>query len=84
MPFSKVLGFFFQTVLQENTSFFRDVATSSLILGEGLRNCFGLAELLLLSLKFYITMHFVYIPATIPFQLHGRCICLIMGVFSDL
>lgn len=45
---------------------------------------FGLAELLLLSLHFYVSLHVVYFQTDIPFQLHGRCSCLVIGVFSGL
>lgn len=45
---------------------------------------FGLAELLLLSLHFYVALHVVYFQTDIPFQLHGRCICRVIGVLSGL
>lgn len=45
---------------------------------------FGLSELFLLSLKFYVTLCVVYIQTAIPFQLGGKCICLVIGVFPGL
>lgn len=49
-----------------------------------LTSIFGLSELLLQSLKFYVTLYVVYIQTAISFQLGGKCICLVIGVFPGL